>query len=631
MDNIMDRDKIGQCLNNVAATVEDHWTIVVADIMKITSMLVRMLASVIQHGPLAYHLLPSARTIALFVLTCLAVSVLKYSSSGKSARCKFNVPAIGTFSDYMVKQWSFRHWRWEYYYPVIERDLFETSQSEPPNPKRTKLFLHGHRFRLVLDSRPRATWAQLMSIAVDSGLVLSDTHRDVDSIPGSLDVPPQIVSLVSLGKLAAYLGCDSVSIDAQSRNFQAAGSFGTITTEQLAGFGSVVRFQTYHVPFPTTLRYDSWYKHVSHLVEGIFDIDAYKIQTILDTSKADLYMFGDPPSVLMRNEANHMVSVLRKEGSNVLPVDVYESVNTVPDSIVETILTHWQDSLVPVFNGTKFPSILVTLAIAAFPRAINGFPGRSLLLPFLAQCRQISQAVYKQYEKALSDTPTRWNLRLLVPLKRLSDPGCAMASLWIPRSDSTIDSGLEKSAKEYVSELGQAILPQLSDLIKNFDPRSWVQSFRERTQDAPLDMLKIQISLLDIRIRHILEIVHREYASHMKFGGCETLERKGDRFQGELPDDTFVFHVRAAILKTLSDGPSVPFELFEKFDQALRNQISMTEPFAPRHQELMSEASNLLALRIVVYAACLMITPDTSDILDTQISVGPGGFVLPMV
>ncbi|KAI0865977.1 hypothetical protein F4860DRAFT_202763 [Xylaria cubensis] len=603
--------------------------------------------------------------VAAFFIASLQ-AILEYSSAGESARHKCSVAAIGPFSEYVVKKWSFRHWRWKFYYPVLNPELFATYPREPPSPTRWELVLPGP----ALDSHPRATWVQLMSSgnAVGKDFIMSSIHLDVDSIPGSLDVPPQIIDLVALGKVVVYLGCDSVNISVQNRNFEAVGEFGSITTEELIGFGKVVRFQRYdHVPYHTLAApYRLWYQHASHLVEGIFNTDAYKVQEQLDSPKSLQYVSKDLSSIFMRNEASHMTSnlkeALQKEDSNICP----SGVNMMSDTNPQAAFTRWQSSLTPVFKDTKFPSILVTLAVAVFPCTVNGFPARSLLQPFLIQCRQISQALYEHCEQPFPHIPNDHNTnRQGLNLHEIIRKELTMSAILDASTTSirTRDAaeGVKQDfnaeldlllVKEPIPKLAlgerllrawRMILAPIADLIKSFDPHSWAQSFREKVRyseykylicaggDAPLGILKMHIVLVDIQIHHLLSIMHRTYAPQMQFAKHENLKKEHGYFWGLLsPRGTFIFHVRAAILKSLSDASLVGSRLFDNFGPALLSEINI--PTATTEYEKQTrEVGDLLAFRIVLYAACLLIVPDTSDILETQLSVGRRGFVLPMI
>lgn len=96
--------------------------------------------------------------------------------------------------------------------------------------------------------RPRATWAQLLEalniidFKVPGRTPLIVDTIDAECIPSTLHVPTQDINLIDLGILAFHLGSVSVNIDTKNKEFNAVGPAGSITTEILPGFGTVVRF-----------------------------------------------------------------------------------------------------------------------------------------------------------------------------------------------------------------------------------------------------------------------------------------------------------------------------------------------------------------------------------------------------
>jgi hypothetical protein len=95
-----------------------------------------------------------------------------------------------------------------------------------------------------LRPRPRASWAQLfLALEVRDTSPLFLRYMDAESIPSSLDVPPQRVRLRDLGELALLLGFSSVSIDPDLRKFTATSPFATISTEEVQVLGKILRFE----------------------------------------------------------------------------------------------------------------------------------------------------------------------------------------------------------------------------------------------------------------------------------------------------------------------------------------------------------------------------------------------------
>jgi len=257
--------------------------------------------------------------VAAFLIATLQ-AILEYATSGESVRRKCNEAAIGPFSRLVKTSWSLRHWRRKVYYPVLEIDLewsfvwsIRTShilhksvkkamsqddarpldfkgeigleRSKPSvSPLKGFLIRSLGPFRppTKVQLRPRATWAQLFSA---SHLDVEDiffkhkgdiAYSDADSISSALDVPSQIINISTLAKLAVIMGFKSISIDTDKRSFNAVGTMGSITTEELAGFGKVLRFQQ-HIsninksPYRGIISTLSWKWATLALVRGVFD------------------------------------------------------------------------------------------------------------------------------------------------------------------------------------------------------------------------------------------------------------------------------------------------------------------------------------------------------------------------
>jgi hypothetical protein len=145
----------------------------------------------------------------------------------------------------------------------------------------------------------------------------SNTYVDVDSLSPSLDVTPQLIDVVDMGELLTHMGCDSVRIDVENRDFQAIGSFGSVRTEELPGVGKVLRFQRYppkncqdlSSEWRGNIHYHSeaWRCKGKLLMRGKFAIDTF-----------DDPLYMDPLSLraMMRNEADRMMSALKDNVSS---------------------------------------------------------------------------------------------------------------------------------------------------------------------------------------------------------------------------------------------------------------------------------------------------------------------------
>ncbi|KAI0541426.1 hypothetical protein GGR58DRAFT_519513 [Xylaria digitata] len=524
--------------------------------------------------------------VAAFLISSLQ-AILEYSSAGESARRKCDSAAIGPFSKHVHKRWSFRI---------------------RPAP--------------FLQSRPRATWAQLFSVSNFrySELIVPGIYVDVDSIPGSLDVLPKMFDLVELGKRALEMGFDSVTLNVQGRHFKAIGEFGSITTEELTGFGKLIRFQAYtsdQQPWQTSvLSYGSPFS-----IEGEFKPHAY--------SPTRVFLSSEEPYVLhMRSEANHMVSVLDEAIQSDIGVDnIYDAVNAISNESMQTATARWQNPSALVSYSSKYPSILITLAIAELPYRTLIFPGRSLLFPFLGQFRLISQALYEPCKEALSDIPFEDKMLKGLNYQKLF----AERTHW---SFDTIESfwaPLETELRRGLVREWRVILPLIIDLIKDFDPRLWAQDFRERESSStdyrweasdkygPYDLLKIQIVLLDISIFSLLDAMRRIH------GKLDALRSK------IYCPETLIWRVQEAVLKSVTNSTDFKPELFDNLDLALPSHPS-TEPEARAiYQQLVSQIADFLRLRVVLYGAYLMILPDNSGIVEPELSLRLRRILLPMI
>ncbi|KAJ2990522.1 hypothetical protein NUW58_g2908 [Xylaria curta] len=610
---------------------------------------------------------------AFFIATLQAV--LEYSSSGESARRKCNLAAIGPASQHVRKKWSFRHWRRKFYYPQLKIDpyrLFNSgSVSRLKSPRFTTRILTGakrlltiHRQVPNLESRPRATWAQLLVLnnVEDYWDTMTITYVDADSIPGSLDVPPQMVNLVELGRLLICMGYDSVRMNVQGRDFQAVGRFGSITTEELPGFGKIVRFQNYDTnrSLPTATPWE-WVQAALNLIEGVFDINYEDIW--LRTNRSGVVI-----SRAMRNEADRMVSALNKtiawKQHNIRFDDLYEGIKAMPNTSLRTAFTLWRDLPSRAPHYTKYPGILITLAVAGLPCAVAGFPGRLLLIPFLDQFRQISQTIYEQRERALSELSFS-GLYIIGSLKPSIFPeakgdiaySSLLASLGLSHWAFDETEYLNKytanpkmiqlyfklmrarepwdTEGEWLFRQWRVVLTPTVDLIKNFDPRFWAQSSHYQSQrvdldgtdiHCPIEMLKTQIILLDISIQYLLQRMWKSHASQIPFMGT------GSSYLSRLlSPGTFIFHIMEAISKSITDGNGDESGPFQCLDEALFSELVANTSFTKEDREHVSQLADFLGLRVVLYAAYLMIIPDTSDILDTLQSAGLNSFILPMI
>ncbi|KAF2965656.1 hypothetical protein GQX73_g7909 [Xylaria multiplex] len=333
--------------------------------------------------------------VAAFLVAFLQ-AILEYSSAGESARRKCDLAAIGPFSKHVHKKWSFRHWRRKFYYPVLNQDFSLNSVnyrgfidvlmflggklhiSLPLTLWDIGLFSPIHRREEVdLQSRPRATWAQLLSIGSFEAtrLINPKVYLDVDSIPGSVDVPPQLFDLIILGKLTLMMGFGIITLDVQHGEFQAIGELGSISTETLMGFGKLLRFQAYtekqgHSNF--LLYSHLWRKEACGLAKGHFTPHAY-----LPGKKS---LIKEEYLSHISIEANESIKGLRENiQSNTRTDDVYDIINTSPNKNMEELIENfdpraWERSLrgrdsssTPIYDAANLlKSQIILLDISMF-------------------------------------------------------------------------------------------------------------------------------------------------------------------------------------------------------------------------------------------------------------------------
>lgn len=338
----------------------------------------------------------------------------------------------------------------------------------------------------------------------------------------------------------------------------------------------------------------------------------------------------------------------------------YDAFETMPQDDAKAAFFKWLEF---PDKGVKCPSILVSLLVVAFPCGNTGFPGRLCLIPFLPLCRQISKGIYERH-KVSSLTPcnytnileylsSRGSQYLLdrreTGLHGLNETGESHwmfnraephegDALWEdiaqPYLNSLTEQGSSESKTcESLLRLWEGVQNQVWDLMKDFEPKTWAHSFIKKKSEhkyefdsladlahMPAALLKEQIVRLDILIQHILDILRKEYAPQMKFS---------NGLRGDESSNTFLSLVIKAISKAVMEAKDnvQPLEdLHTAFGELLGDTAG-----SKNIQEHIGHVADLLRLRIVLFAAYLMIIPDSSDIVEIRHSVGYSGFALPMI
>jgi hypothetical protein len=126
--------------------------------------------------------------------------------------------------------------------------------------------------------RPRASWAQILSaLGIRDTRDISYKWIDADCIPSNIDIPIQRVSLYHLGIIALVMGSTCVTIDTSERLFRATGPYAAIITEEVPGFGKLIRFDGDYTEIrgAITMCSPSWVIQAGALINGKILIGPY--------------------------------------------------------------------------------------------------------------------------------------------------------------------------------------------------------------------------------------------------------------------------------------------------------------------------------------------------------------------
>ncbi|KAI1813765.1 hypothetical protein GGS20DRAFT_462188 [Poronia punctata] len=637
--------------------------------------------------------------VAAFLIATLQ-AVLEYSNAGDSNRHKCNESAIGPFAKYVIKQWSLSHWRRKFYYPRIQLEYayilhlcpgdYDTYEAPAPPKPRKRIhtmtsrintmssavssamsntvfggvldkilappFLRRFRQPALFESRPRATWAQLFSVN-DSLIPVQEiihSYLDADSISGALDVPAQMVGMASLGMLAIVMGFDSVKVNTEERTIRAFGIDGSLTTEDLAGFGKVVRFQHYRTNYPRRYSFNrkDWMRAGFHLTRGIFNIDALHLTPSDGQDKLKEYNGSYSTMVFMQVQSSGMIKTLNSEIENEnrkirSNAEIYDDIMAIPKETNQAAVVKLQEYISP--DDMKYPVIFVTMALAGYPFNFAGFPSRLLLIPFLGQCVQYARNVYGRWENASTFS---WERMYSFDLFKTRDTGFNADGVYI---DRLYRMGLSHWAFEYAEPVDfgkwspwaaryldemkkegrwKVLLSPVADLLKEFDPRFWADIIREKRyeyvggypipfESVPQFMLKVQMALLDISIRDLLHTIWKTQKFKMPYIGTEGLYLPRLFSSGN-----FINLVMEAMLATVKKRPEGS-ELFEGLEEELHSKLfDETVPW-PESREQAADLADLFRVRVLLYTAYLLVIQDSSDILELE-QLGTD-FVLPMI
>lgn len=249
---------------------------------------------------------------------------------------------------------------------------------------------------------PRATWAQLLTLlSVDSRSIDTSHLVSAECIPSILDVPAQKVELTDLGIFAFCLGFNKVEISIQDRTILATGKVGTITTESLPGFGTVVRFQIL----------TPWPQHFVAVYESKFAMEYYKTQMLGSFIFGSERRRGTWPirySWLRRHldsdgtALDARCSTVDEEATEWLGLgEIFqEKANSKASETWETdqfsdYLRTWQARQNDERAGVtrRWPTILLAASIACLPATTTGFPSSAFLRPFLQVFQHMTRSL----------------------------------------------------------------------------------------------------------------------------------------------------------------------------------------------------------------------------------------------
>ncbi|KAI1343507.1 hypothetical protein F5Y15DRAFT_234939 [Xylariaceae sp. FL0016] len=326
-------------------------------------------------------------SVAAFIIAALQAT-LQYTGSSESARRKCNFAAIGVASKQVRKRWSFHSWQRKFYYPHLRIDGCSLGRYDKDTVRN---FFPSREEFSTLRAQPRATWAQLFSLIGIYSVkdIVGHYYIDADSISPSLDVAPQMVDLVHLGILAIAAGFDSISLNVRERSFQATGQIGSITAEDITGFGRAVKFQRGH-PDSYGRIFPKYVPLISVTETVIFGQFSHTLTRIApaELKSRDLFL-----------ESHSMVQALRKNVVLDAPQEIYKLAKFRTFQEHQDITVQWRASM---DTRILFPSIFILLTFGYAPCFRVGFPAIKLLAPFLGFCQSLASTVHQKVDKTFA-------------------------------------------------------------------------------------------------------------------------------------------------------------------------------------------------------------------------------------
>jgi len=331
--------------------------------------------------------------------------------------------------------------------------------------------------------------------------------------------------------------------------------------------------------------------------------------------------------------------------------DIYNGVKARSAQSILLAFTRWRERIEDEATFSAYPRILANLAVASLPLDISGFPARLFLTSFLGLCQRYCLDISRLLGRALTGYYSVGNglRRNWCRINQFEPDHASFACVdflgitnWTfelrqDEHQGLISGDISKYLEDMERDVDRmALLEPIPHLISNFDPLHWAQRVQKKVWGAeytdmpdsiydPGYMLRMQILFLDISTQRLLYKIYKggEWNGLM-FAGTSDL----DELQLSHPD-TFVSKVMVAIRETVFKGPSSGSRLFDCLEEELLRRIVEPGKISQERQEEVGKLADFLRMRVLLYAAYLMIIHDTSDILELEEE--GRDFILPMI